>query len=143
MRTRRFLPSLTCTAAALVLAACGGESTFDPNNREVAWTYTPTHGTALPEHLTATGAKGDKIAKGWSLRLHDGKRLSIKPFELAEEHELFGKVTLLINLYDSSGERIGIVRTEPITAENAAFSFDLEEAKAKRLHDVVITFKNG
>ena len=139
-------PSL-CALLLLVTvtgAACGGEAPYDPNNREISWTYGPTTGTARSEHLLATGTKGKgPIARGWQLRLQDGKTLSVRPFELSDSHALFGTAVMRIGLFDKTGDQIGLVRTEPITADNAAFSFELEAADAKRLHDVVLWFADS
>ncbi len=131
-------------ALALLLAlvpSCGSETKYDWKNREIPWTYGPTTGTARPEHLTGTGTKGGSaIAKGWKCRLSDGKRLTVKPYQLAQSHTLFGKAVMIVGLFDKNGEQLDSIRSDAIAAENATFSFELTEAMAKTLHDLVIWF---
>lgn len=121
--------------------ACGSETPYDSKNREIAWTYGPTTGGATRVHLTATGTKGPgAIAKGWKCRLVDGKRVTVNPFELAQSHELFGKVAINLGLFDKNGKQIETIRTEAITAQNATFSLEITEAVSKQLCDAVIWF---
>ncbi len=127
-------------AAALV--SCSRETAADPNSRKIEWTYGPTSGTATPEHVAGTGTKGGAaIAKGWTCRLVDGKRLTVSPYQLSSSHPLFGKVALSIGLFDKDSKDIGTVRSGTLTATNASFSFDLADDLAKRLFDVVIWYQ--
>lgn len=122
------------------VAACGNPVAADPNNREVAWTYGPMTGGASAEHAKGAGEKGSPIATGWRLRLHDGKRLTVKPYQLAETHPLFGRVAMSVGLYDQDGKEIAMLRSDVLTAQNASFAFDLEEGVAARLWDAVLWF---
>jgi hypothetical protein len=142
----RQLPSALGTAAlALLMAAlpsCGPEKKYDWKNREIPWTYGPTNDTATQVHLTGTGKKGPgAISKGWQCHLVDGKNLVVKPFELAASHALFGKVMLSVGLFDKDGKQLGAFTSGTVTAENATFTFELTEAVAKPLLDVVIWFR--
>ncbi len=132
------------SAVALLVAAaaaCGSRITADPDNREVPWTYGPTTGGATAEHVQGTGSGGGApIARGWKCRLHAGKRLTVQPYQLAPTHPLFGKVVMSFGLFDKTGKQIGTVRSEPVTAQHAAFSFDLADAEATQLWDVVIWY---
>lgn len=138
--------SLVCSLAALAflfaaLPSCGAEKKFDWKNREIPWTYGPTNDTATKVHQTGTGKKGPgAISKGWQCRLVDGKNLVIKPFELASSHALFGKVILSVGLFDQGGQQLGAFTSGPVTAENATFTFELTEAVAKPLLDVMIWY---
>lgn len=125
----------------LTTTACGGGAP-DPDGREVAWVYGPTTGGATAEHVLGTGTRdGNRIAKGWQLRLQEGGRLVVRPYRLADSHPLFGKVVLSIGLFDTAGQQIGTVQTGPIEAKTASFTFDLAAALAARLHDVVIWYR--
>ena len=147
MRARQKRPVLRPAALALLLAtvpSCGAETKFDWKNRELSWVYGPTADTATYEHLAATGNKGKgPIAKGWKCRLSDGRQLLVEPYELSSSHALFGKVIMIVGLFDSSGNQIETVRSAPITASNASFSFDLSEDVAKPLYDLVIWFQSA
>lgn len=132
----------TAFAFLLVATACGDKAAVDPNNREVSWIYGPTKGGASAEHVRGTGKEGGAaVAKGWQCRLQDGKRLTVKPFELAESHALFGKVVMVVGLYDKNGKDLTTVTSTPLTAENAAFTFELTDAVAKELWDLVIWYR--
>ena len=139
---RRSNPARQCAGLPLLLAvaACGSSSTFDPNNREVPWTYGPLTGGATEVHLSGAGKKGEPVAKGWQCRLVQQKRLTVAPYQLAAAHPLFGKAMLSIGLFDRAGNRIETLRTTPLAAGGGAFSFELAEATAKALNDVVIWY---
>jgi hypothetical protein len=134
-------------ALAFLLAAvasCGSETAYDWKNRDVGWTYGPTTGTATPEHLAGTGTAGaGAIAEGWKCLLKDARQLTVQPYHLAPSHALFGKVGMLVGLYDKTGKQLEMVRSPAITADNATFTFEISEAVAKSLHDVVIWFSEG
>lgn len=146
MQTRPIHPLWSAIAAAFVLAvvpSCGGGTKHDANNREIAWTYGPTSGTARSEHLIATGTKGPgALAKGWKCRLSDGRTLTVRPYELAESHALFDKVTMIVTLFEANGDELESFHSEAITATNATFAFEITAAAAGSLHDVVIWFKD-
>ena len=139
------LPRSVATAILLVAAtACGDRMQTDPANREVPWVYGPTSDTAAAEHVQGIGGKsGPGIAKGWQCRLQDGKRLVVRPYQLATSHPLFGKVVLSIGLYDKTGKDIETVRSGTITADNATFTFELTETSASRLWDLVIWYRKA
>ncbi len=143
MRTRS-RPLLRPTLALLLaaLAACGNKAAVDPKNREVPWTYGPTTGGATVEHVQGAGKKEGTpaVARGWNCRLQDGKRLTVRPYELTSTHPLFGKVALSVGLFDKTGKQLAMLRSEPITAQNATFTFDVEEAVAKELLDAVLWY---
>lgn len=134
-----------CPAAAALLlaalAACGGE-TVDPGNREIPWTYGPTTGGATAEHARGTGSGGGAaIARGWQCRLQDGKQLTVQPYQLAPSHPLFGKVLLVIGLFDKTGKQLSTVLSPTVTAQNATFTFELTDAVANELWDLVIWYR--
>lgn len=148
----RSMPSCTVVvpfvrAAApwlLLLAACGGKAAADPNQREVSWAYGPTTGGATAEHVQGIGGKGGPgITKGWQCRLQDGKRLLVRPYQLADQHPLFGKVTLVIGLYDKTGKELAMLKSAPVTAANASFTFDLDAAVAGQLWDLVLWYRKA
>lgn len=145
MQARQLSPRLGTTALAFLFAAlpsCGAEKKYDWKNREIPWTYGPTNDTATQVHLTGTGKKGPgAISKGWQCRLVDGKNLVVRPYELASSHALFGKVILSVGLFDQSEKQLGDFTSGTVTAENATFTFELTEAMAKTLNDVVIWFR--
>lgn len=121
--------------------ACGSRTATDPGNREVAWTYGPTTGGATAEHVQGTGGKGGAaIARGWQCRLQDGKRLTIVPYQLASSHPLFGKVRMSVGLFDKTGKQIASIDSGVITAQNAAFTFELSDDVARQLWDLVIWY---
>jgi hypothetical protein len=132
-------------AAALLVAAtaaCGGGTAADPNDREISWAYGPTAGGATAEHVAGTGKDGGAaIAKGWQCRLRDGKRLVVRPYQLAPTHPLFGKVVMSFGLFDKAGQQIGTVLSPTVTAEKASFEFELADAEAGRLWDLVIWYR--
>jgi hypothetical protein len=132
----------TCLSFLLALAAaCGSRAAADLNNREIPWKYGPTTGGATSEHVQGAGLKGGPaIAKGWQCRLQDGKRLVVKPYQLASTHPLFGKVTLTLRLFDKAEKPLESVRSTVVTAQNATFTFELTEAVANKLWDVVIWY---
>ena len=126
----------------VVTSSCGTEEPYDWKNRRIGWTYAPTNGTALPEHMSAAGAyKGSAaLAKGWRFQLTDGKKLSLGPYQIADSHPQFGKVAMTIGLFDKTGKELASLQTAVVTREQAEFSFDLAEEVAEPLHDVVIWF---
>jgi hypothetical protein len=126
----------------LAMAACGSETAADPHNREIPWTYGPTTGGATAEHARATGSDGGAaIAKGWQCRLRDGTHLTVQPFQLAASHALFGKVTMVVGLFDKTGKQLSTLRSPVITAENASFAFDLTDDVAIQLWDLVFWYR--
>lgn len=143
MHSRSRLPFACLAAFALLVlpTACSSEVAKDPNNREIAWSYGPTQGGATQEHLIGSGTQGDgPVAKGWQCRLVDKKRLTIQPFSLAKSHPLFDQVVLVIGLFDQTGAQLATVRSAPVTAANASFSFDVEPDVAAKLWDIVIWY---
>lgn len=144
MGNRAPLRSFRTTAVAFVLLAgtsCSGEKS-DPDQRNIPWTYGPTTSEAGADHLRATGTKGGAaITRGWQCSVDKANRLTIRPFQLAASHPLFGKVLMNVRLYDKAEAELQTVQTGPITAENATFTFDLPEAIANRLCDVVIWYR--
>ena len=128
----------------LVLAACGGKAAADPNQREVSWAYGPTKGGATAEHVQGIGGKsGPAITKGWQCRLQDGKRLLVRPYQLAAQHALFGKVALVIGLYDKTGKELAMLTSAPVTETFGSFTFDLDAAVAGQLWDLVIWYRKA
>ncbi|MFN3240157.1 MAG: hypothetical protein ACE37K_01450 [Planctomycetota bacterium] len=129
---------------ALLFAGCGGEDkpTYDWRNRELAWRYGPTTGTATPEHLAGTGKLGQgAMAEGWKCELRGGTELTVRPFRLADEHRMFGKAGLVLALFDKSEQRITVLRTDqPVTKENATFTFTLDEATGKKVYDLILWY---
>lgn len=139
LRTSRAVPPATLLLA--IAAACGADAPYDWKNREIPWTYGPTNATATAEHLAGTGKKGPAaVAKGWKVRLEEGKQLSLQPYELAGTHDLFGKVTLSLALFDQRGQQLAVVSSPPVTATNASFKFEITEDVGKQLNDVVIWY---
>jgi hypothetical protein len=125
-----------------LVAGCSGKPPADPKNREISWAYPPNKGAVTSEHLRATGKDGGApITRGWQCRLVDGKQFTIQAYQLAESHPLFGKVQLTIGLFDKTGKDLASLQTTPISKENASFRFELSEAVAKELWDVVIWFR--
>ena len=147
MGMRAHRSSLRSSALAILLAAmaaCGSRAAVDPDNREVPWTYGPTTGGATMEHARGTGKEGGAaVAKGWNCRLQDGKRLVVKPYQLAESHALFGKVVMSFGLFDKAGKEITTVVSPLLTTQNATFTFELTDATAKQLLDVVIWYRKA
>ncbi|MFY9341087.1 MAG: hypothetical protein WAT39_01270 [Planctomycetota bacterium] len=139
MRMRaRFRPTVVLLAA---VAACGSRVAGDPNSREIPWTYGPTTGGATAQHVQGTGKQGGApVARGWQCRLHDGKRLVVRPFQLAESHPLFGKVAMSFGLFDKTGKELGMVRSGAVTAQGATFTFELAADVASRLVDLVVWY---
>jgi hypothetical protein len=136
-------PSRPAALASLLAmtAACGSRIATDPKNREIPWTYGPTTGGATPEHVQGTGTKGGTpIAKGWKCRLHEGKRLTVAPYQLAPAHPLFGKVVMSLGLFDKMGKQLETVRSGVVAAQTASFTFELTEEVATRLWDLVIWY---
>jgi hypothetical protein len=134
-------PLAVAAILCCLTAACGNRAASDPDSREVPWTYGPLQGGATAEHLAGAGKKdGVAIAKGWQCRLQGGKRLVVRPYQLAAAHPLFDKVALSIGLFDKSGAQIGEVRSGRLTAGNASSTFDLDDATAARLWDVVLWY---
>lgn len=122
------------------LPSCGSKKEYDWKNRDIAWTFGPTSGGAISEHLRGTGKNGSPLAVGWKCRLSDGKDLTIEPYQLSKTHALLGKTTMVIGLFNKKGEKLDSVRTEAITADKATFSFEIKEDVAKRIWDAVIWF---
>jgi hypothetical protein len=130
---------------ALLLAAataCGSGTATDRHDREIPWTYGPTTSVATAEHARGTGSEGGAaIAKGWQCRLQDGRHLTVRPFQLASAHPLFGKVTMSVGLFDKTGQQLATLRSPVLTAENATFAFELDEAVADQLWDLVFWYR--
>ena len=98
-------------------------------------------GGATAEHVQGTGNRDcAPIAKGWQCRLHDGKRLTVKPYQLAQTHPLFGKVAMSFGLFDKTGKQLETVRSDAVTAQNATFTFELTDVVATQLWDLVIWY---
>lgn len=144
MSMRAHLRPIHHTALAFLMAAaaaCGGKTAGDAKSREIAWTYGPTTGGATAEHVQGTGkGSGAPIAQGWQCRLHDGRRLTVRPYQLAETHALFGKVAMSFGLFDKTGKELETVRSEAVTAQNATFTFELTDTVASQLWDLVIWY---
>jgi hypothetical protein len=139
-------PSCPIAAAFLLIAAvaCSGGTVTDPHNRDVPWAYGPTTGTSTAEHARGTGSEGGAaIAKGWQCRLADGKHLTVRPYQLASTHPLFGKVTLSVGLFDQAGKQLAMLNSPVITAANATFSFDIDEATADQLWDLIFWYRKA
>lgn len=129
-------------AACFAFSSCSGEQPrYDWRNRDLAWKYGPTHGTASPEHLIGTGTlRGAAMAEGWKVGLSDGKKLTVRPYKLAAQHELFGKAGLILVLYNKDSQELQALRTGAIEPGNATFSFDIEEETAKDTYDLILWF---
>lgn len=143
------MKTTSCSAKALLaatcaaLAACGGDPApaYDWRNRELAWKYGPTAGTAPLEHLLGTGTKrGAPMAEGWRCVLSDGKTLTVRPYKLATNHEMFGKAGLVVGLFDRDSQQITTLRGGAITADHASASFELDEATAERVYDLILWY---
>lgn len=135
--------SLAALAVLLSPVACSKQDqpTYDWRNRELAWKYGPTTGTATPEHLAGTGTRGPgAMAEGWKCVIQDGNKLTVRPYKLAEDHAMFGRSGLVIGLFDKQSKRMSILRTEAITADNATFSFDLDEATCEQVYDLILWY---
>lgn len=140
---QRRAAAAACAFACALIAACGGadEQAYDWRNRDLAWKYGPTHGTATREHLLGTGTlRGEAMAEGWRCELVEGKRLTIKPFRLADEHELFGEAGLVVSLFDRQEEEITTLRTTAVNRGAATFSLDLDEATARAVSDLILYY---
>lgn len=134
----------TLLLAGVGTVACGSEPAPDPGNRRIPWKYAPTTGGAAPEHRRATGADGGKpVAAGWRCRLQDGRQLVVQPYQLAESHPLFGKVTLTLGLFDKQDRDLATFVSPVLTAEPATWTFELTEAVARDLQDLVIWFRSS
>ena len=94
-----------------------------------------------PTHLAATGTQGAPIAKGWKVHLVDGTKVTVHPFELSKQHELFGKCVMAVELYDKQSQKIETLVSTPITADGATFSFDVTEDIAKKTWDAIVWFR--
>lgn len=130
-------------AALSLLASCGGEEkpAYDWRNRDLAWKYGPTTGTATPEHLAGTGTVGKAaMAAGWKCELSGGTSLTIRPFQLADEHPMFGQAGLVVGLFDKDSQRITILRSEAITKDDATFTFDVDEATGQKVYDLILWY---
>lgn len=141
---RSRFPSVALTLLLVATGACGKKMAVDPNNREIPWTYGPTNGGASAEHVRGTGKEGGAaIAKGWQCRLLDGKRFTVRAYQLAADHPLFGKVVLGIGLFDKNGKELTTVVTTPVTAQNASFTFELADTVGSQLLDAVIWYRKA
>ena len=67
----------------------------------------------------------------------------MSPYRLAASHARFGKIKMAVGLFDRNGEPVETVVSEPITADNATFTFDLPEATVRSSYDAVIWFREG
>lgn len=144
LRPHRCRPAPATAFLLLTLAACNEGPTADPQNREVAWTYGPTNGTSSFEHARGTGSEGGAaVAKGWHCRLQEGKRLIVQPYQLAASHPLFGKVTLAVGLFDQAGAQLAMLNSPVLTAETTTLTFDVDQAAAARLWDVVFWYRKA
>ncbi|MCB9876973.1 MAG: hypothetical protein H6835_05150 [Planctomycetes bacterium] len=141
--TQRPLRRASLALVLFATAACGGEAAeqTDWKNRELAWKYGPTTGAGSPTHLAATGTQGAPIAKGWKVHLVDGTKVTVHPFELSKQHELFGKCVMAVELYDKQSQKIETLVSTPITADGATFSFDVTEDIAKKTWDAIVWFR--
>lgn len=140
----RSFRSIVIAALLAAVAACGGKTAADPDNREVPWAYGPRTSTSTTEHLQGSGHEGGAaIAKGWQCRLQGGKQLSIRPYQLATEHALFGKVVLSVSLFDTTGKELGSFVSSAITPQNASFTFEVSPDVAKQLWDLVIWYRKA
>jgi hypothetical protein len=142
MRARNLLV-LAALALGLATPSCSDAErpAYDWRNRELAWKYGPTTGTATPEHLAGTGTRGaGPIAEGWKCVLEGGNKLHIRPYRLAEKHAMFGKAGLVVGLFDKQSQRMSILRTDAITEERATFSFDLDEETCKKVYDLILWY---
>ena len=140
---QRRAAAVTCVLAFALLSGCGGskDAAYDWRNRDLAWKYGPTHGTATREHLLGTGTlRGEAMAEGWRCELVEGKQLSIRPFRLADEHELFGEACLVVSLFDRQEEEITTLRTTAVNQGAATFSLDLDEATARAVCDLILYY---
>jgi hypothetical protein len=130
-------------AALLLLTGCGAEQkpAYDWRNRDLSWKHGPTD-TATPEHLACTGQQGGKkISAGWKCELQGGTRLTVRPVDLADEHPMFGKARLVIELFDKDSQRLPHVSSDPITREQASFTFEIDEDTGRRLWDLIIWYR--
>ena len=140
---RRNAAAIICAFACLWTAGCGGdtEPAYDWRNRELAWKYGPTHGTAPLEHLLGTGKKrGKPMAEGWKCVLRDGEKLVIRPFRPAAKHEMFGKAGLVVGLFNRAEDQITTLRTPAITKDNFTFTLELDEETARAVYDLVLWY---
>lgn len=143
MHARSRIRLFACAALTTLVASssCSKPKPYDWKNRDISWAYGPTQGAARSEHLEGTGTKGPgKITEGWKCHLVDGNKLTIKPYNLAKSHALFGKTKLIVGLFDKSGAQLQTLTTGTLTKENASFEFDVEEKVAKPLWDLVIWY---
>lgn len=141
---RATLPASLPAAAAVLglvfagLAACD-RTASDPNDREVPWAYGPLVDTASAEHLGGAGKKGAPISKGWQCRLQQQSKLVIRPFQLSAEHALFGKVALVVRLYDND-TLLGEQRTGVLQPGNATFTLDVDPAVGPKLNNLIFFY---
>lgn len=142
VRLLRPLSYASLLASALALVGCAEEAPYDWRNRELAWKYGPTSGTASQTHMLGTGTKGKgAIAQSWHLHLKDAHTLSLKPYQLASQHELFGRAKVAVQLFDKQSQSIETYVTEPVTAETEVFDFEIDEAVAKRAYDAILWYR--
>ncbi len=136
---------LRVLALSWLACACSADAApSDWRNRELAWKYGPTTGTASLVHLEATGTKGSgPIAKGWKLHLVDGTRMTLSPYQLADQHALFGTVRIAVGLFDKQSQPIETVVSDVITADGGPYSFEIDEATAKRAWDAILWFRRA
>ena len=140
---QRRAAAVTCALACALLSGCGSskDEAYDWRNRDLAWKYGPTHGTATREHLLGTGTmRGEAMAQGWRCALVGGEKITIAPFRLADEHELFSQACLVVSLFDRQEEEITTLRTAAIEKGAATFSLELDEATARAACDLILYY---
>ena len=144
MKSESSLAIARTAAIATVLTACSGGSIepYDWRNRDLAWKYGPTK-TAPRAHLLGTGAEGGQpMAEGWHCEIRGGDKLTIRPYKLAKQHQLFGEAGLAVGLFNRDSSMIKTLQTEAITETPATFSFDLDEPTAKQVFDVILYYQS-
>ena len=80
------------------------------------------------------------MAQGWRCELSDGKTLTVRPYKLERQHEMFGKAGLVVGLFNRDSQQIETLRTSAITADNATFSFELDAATAEAVYDLILWY---
>jgi len=143
MQATNLFRSALIATSLWAFAGCSAEDkpAYDWRNRDLGWKHGPSD-TATPEHLACTGAKGGKkISAGWKCELKGGTQLTVRPVDLADDHPMFGKARLVIELFDKDSQRLPHVSSEAITKENASFTFDITEDTGKKLWDLIIWYR--
>ncbi|MFK7742766.1 MAG: hypothetical protein AB8H80_20815 [Planctomycetota bacterium] len=132
------------TLALLTATSCGGKTKpVDRSNRDLAWKYGPTNGSATSTHLRGSGTQGGSaMAEGWRCKLREGKRVTVTPYKLEKKHPLLGKAKLAVGLFEPSGEMLELLFSDPITADSSSFDFELKAETSKKLNDIVIWYKD-